>query len=80
MEKAIEIVYEKQGRNLVETWRTENPLEVYKRLSGLLIAKKINQCSYIKSITRENNYTGNQTIWIRFDNGIISKFIVPTNI
>lgn len=42
--------------------------DIYKSLANDLIEKKMNNCSYIKSITRVNNYNGTQTITVKYNN------------
>lgn len=69
----------KKGREweaqLVET----DPTEVYKFLTEELIAKKLNCCSYIRSIKRENLYNGSQRITITYsaEFGGRSVYIIP---
>jgi hypothetical protein len=41
----------------VETYRTEDELAVYRTLAGELVAKKLDQCTWIKSIRRVQKYT-----------------------
>jgi hypothetical protein len=66
----IKVVYEKkEGRTYTETWRSEKPEEVYERLSHCLIAKKLNNCTWIKSIKRVPLYNGFDRITITHDNG-----------
>ena len=50
--------------------------EIYKCLSTDLIAKKLNNCSYIKSIKRIPNYDGTQTITVDYGNGCRSIYTV----
>lgn len=59
----------KEGRVWRESFVTTDPVEVYKFLAEELIAKKINACSYIRSIKRTNLYNGYQKIVISYDNG-----------
>ena len=59
----------KEGRVWRESFVTTDPVEVYKFLAEELIAKKINACSYIRSIKRQNLYNGYQRIFISYDNG-----------
>lgn len=66
----IKVVYEKkEGRTYTETWRSENPEEVYERLSHSLIAKKLNNCGWIRSIKRVPLYNGFDRITVTHDNG-----------
>ena len=59
----------KEGRVWRKSFITTDPTEVYKFLAEELIAKKINACSYIRSIKRTNLYNGYQKIVISYDNG-----------
>lgn len=59
----------KEGRVWRETFVATDPTEVYRYLAEELIAKKINACSYIRSIKRTNLYNGYQKIVISYDNG-----------
>jgi hypothetical protein len=56
------------GKWIVEN-TIENLEEIYSSLSADLIAKKINACTYIKSIKRVCNYDGTQNIIVNFGNG-----------
>jgi hypothetical protein len=61
-------------------WIPENEITeetlVYKYLSNDLIAKKLNQCSYIKTIKRTPNYDGTQTIVVTYNNDCRSIYTV----
>ena len=59
----------KRGKNLVETFSSDDAMYVYKRLAEELISKKINCCRWIKSIKRENLYNGFQRITVVYNNG-----------
>lgn len=50
-------------------WETGVEEDVYKSLASELIAKKINCCSYIKSIKRRQLYNGFIEITVNYDNG-----------
>jgi len=66
----IKVVYEKkEGRTYTETWRSEKPEEVYERLAHCLIAKKLNNCGWIRSIKRVPLYNGFDRITVTHDNG-----------
>lgn len=63
----IERVFEiKEGRNWRKTITTTDATDVYKFLTEELIAKKINNCRYIRSIKRENLYNGYQRITVSY--------------
>lgn len=64
------LVQEKQGRNYVDVHVCNNEKEVYKQLSHDLIAKKINCCTYIKSIKRVNNYDGTINVTVMYSNNV----------
>ena len=69
-------VYIKDGKNYVETYATTDALIIYQRLTNSLIAKKINCCKWIKSITRVNLYNGYQKITVFENNGCKSEYII----
>ena len=66
----------KQGKEYVTTYTQENECEVYKELAHCLIAKKINQCKYIRSIKRVQNYDGTITIFVYYIDGDRNVFTV----
>lgn len=66
----------KQGRNWVAGYTSLNAADVYSDLSHDLIAKKLNSCTYIKSIKRTNNYDGTQTITVNYDNETRSIYTI----
>lgn len=66
----------KEGRNWRETHANTDPAEVYKYLAEDLIAKKINACSYIRSIKRTNLYNGFQKIVVSYDNGVRATYTI----
>lgn len=55
-----------------------NELTVYKDLTNDLINKKINKCSYIKSITRGTYYNGFDWIKIKYNNDITRCYIIES--
>lgn len=65
MKKTVEI---KNGKAWVVEFVDTDELLVYKSLTDDLIAKKINQCSYIKSIKRTQLYNGTQKITVVYNN------------
>lgn len=69
-------VYIKEGKNYIETYATTDPVTVYQRLTDSLIAKKINACKWIRSITRVNLYNGYQKITVLENNGCKSEYII----
>ena len=50
--------------------------EIYKRLTEELIAKKLNSCTYIKSIKRSPLYNGFQRIYVTYDNNIRATYTI----
>ncbi len=53
--------------------------EIYMRLCSELVAKKVNNCRYIKSIKRRNNYDGTQEITVTYDNEVRYIYTIPCN-
>ncbi len=60
---------EKQGREYVTTWETEDAAQVYEDFAHELIAKKIHACTWIKSIKRMPLYTGFDRFIVTYDHG-----------
>lgn len=69
-------VYTKDGKTYNESLTTDDKLTVYQRLTENLIAKKINACTYIRSIKRMNLYNGFQRLTVYMDNGVKVEYIV----
>lgn len=69
-------IYIKEGKYYIESHSITDPETIYKQLTTCLIAKKINCCTWIKSIKRENLYNGYQKITIVQDNGIKEEYII----
>ena len=66
----VSYVFEaKDGRTYKETYRDENPLRVYEGLAHCLIAKKIDECLWIKRIVKKQRYDGYVTIVFYEDGG-----------
>lgn len=75
----VNVVFQvKQGRNFVTTWRSDNAEEVYKRLSNVLVSKKLCNCTWVKSIKRVQRYTHVEII-VTYDNDGRDIFTVPTH-
>lgn len=70
------VVEVKEGKKYVESMRQTDPATVYEYLSKELIAKKINQCTYIRSIKRQNNYDGTQNITVTYDNNVRAIYTI----
>ena len=60
------IAQKKNGKTWVDTYIDNDAASVYKSLSHDLIAKKLNACTYIKSIKRIQNYDGTNTIIVTY--------------
>lgn len=69
MEKVNVRYEEKQGRAFVTTWECDDAMQVYDDLTHELIAKKLNGCSWIKSIKRVPLYNGFDRITVYYDHG-----------
>lgn len=68
--KTIERVCQiKNGKTWETTYTETDPGSVYAALSRDLIAKKINECKYIRSIKRTPNYDGTCTIAVLYSTG-----------
>lgn len=75
----VKVVFEKkEGRKYIETLRSIDPVEVYKRLSNVLVSKKLCNCTWVKSIKREQRYTHVEII-VTYDHGGRDIFTVPTH-
>lgn len=70
------IAQKKTGKTWVDTYIDNDATSVYKSLSHDLIAKKINACTYIKSIKRTQNYDGTNTIIVLYDNNVRSVYTI----
>lgn len=68
--------YVKEGKTFKEVYTTTDPETIFRRLSGDLIAKKLNACNYIRSIKRANLYNGYQKITVTGDNGTKTEYII----
>jgi hypothetical protein len=69
-------VYIKENGRYIENYSTTDASRIYQLLTNDLISKKINCCKWIKSIKRENLYTGYQKITVFQDNGCKSEYII----
>lgn len=75
-EKIKKTVEVKNGRKWEHSFTDHVEENVYKSLANDLIAKKINGCSYIRSIKRTPLYNGYQKIVVMHDNGVRTTYIV----
>lgn len=77
MENSVKCTYEEKTRNgYTVTWETTDAEQVYSDLAHELISKKINACSYIRSIKRTPLYNGTQKITVTYDHGGRRIYIV----
>ena len=70
-------IEKKQGKKWIVTYQAEdNSAYLYRRLSHDLIAKKINNCGYIKSIRRHPLYNGFTNIIVTYDNDVRATYTI----
>jgi hypothetical protein len=67
----------KSGNKWHTTFEVTDPENVLGNLSHDLIAKKLNACTYIRSIKRTNNYDGTQTIVVTYENVTRNVYTIP---
>lgn len=70
------VMYIKEKNKYIETFTQTDTAQVYEDLALDLIAKKINACSYIRSIKRRTNYDGTQQITVIYDNNAKAEYTV----
>jgi len=71
------VVYKKDSKGNWKVVRVEmREEEIYKQLARDLIAKKINECTYIRLIKRKQNYDGTITITIYYDNDVKRTYTI----
>ena len=68
----------KVGRNYKQGMIETDPEEVYKSLSEDLIAKKINNATYIRSIKREQLYNGFENITVYYSNNVKAVYTIES--
>ena len=73
------IIEERTGRKWIETAVYTDAAEVYNSLSHDLIGKKLNKCTWIKSIKKTPLYNGTDKIVVDYGNGTRSIYIVETH-
>lgn len=69
----MRIAQKKTGNNWVNTYQDTSPDTVYKSLACDVIAKKVNQAKYIKSIKRIQRYSHVEII-VSYDNNVRSVY------
>lgn len=63
------LVYQcKNGKAWMDMRTVTDPADIYESLAVELVAKKINACLWVKSITRKQKYT-HVEITVTYDNG-----------
>ena len=65
----------KRGNKYETTFVQENETEALHSLASDLAAKYIGKASYVKRITRRNNYGGTQTYVVTYDNDSRATYI-----
>ena len=75
----MRIAYKKEGKN---SWRVtftdNNETNVFRSLASDLTAKKLNNCSYIKTIKRVQKYTHCE-ITVSYDNNTKNVYFLPAH-
>lgn len=70
-------IEKKQGRKWIVTYqKQDSSAYFYHCLSHDLIAKKINQCRYIKRISRKSLYNGYSNIIVLYDNDVRATYTI----
>ena len=74
-------IEEKVGRNwefvrAVNSEMDGGREEIYHSLMHDMIAKKLHQCTYIKSIKDRSNYDGTRTITVTYDNSVRRVYVI----
>ena len=74
---AVLTIEKKQGKKYVVTYQAEdNSAYLHRRLSKDLIAKKVNNCRYIKSIRRKPLYNGFSNIVVTYSNDVRATYTI----
>ena len=74
---AVLTIEKKQGKKYVVTYQAEdNSAYFYRRLTKDLIAKKVSNCRYIKSIRREPLYNGMSNIIVIYSNDVRATYTI----
>lgn len=76
--RIIEIKKGKKWINCESCDPMTDPADVYRALASEMIAKKINHCSYIKTIRRVQRYTHVEII-VSFDNDTRAVYTLPAH-
>ena len=76
----INYVVEVKNNGKYEISNTCNDVtEVYKSLANDMISKKLNQCTYIKSIKRTPLYNGFDRITVTYDNQVRRIYTIESH-
>ena len=70
------VVEVKEGRNWKEERFVTDALEVYKSLAEDMVHKKLNECTYIRSIKRTPLYNGFCKITVSYDNDVRRIYVI----
>lgn len=73
IKKVVEI---KNGKTWEVSFILTDEKEVYESLAQDLINKKLNQCTFIKTIKRIPNYDGTQSITVNYNNDTRAVYTV----
>lgn len=76
--KPMRIAYKKDNNKWAVCFTENNETAVFKALAADLVAKKINQARYIKTIKRVQRYS-HVTITVTYDNNTKSVYYVPAH-
>lgn len=76
--KVMRIAYTKKDKNWIVSFTDNNECSVYKSLASDLTAKKLNGCSYIKSIKRVQRYTHCE-ITVTYDTNNKNVYFLPAH-
>ena len=68
MKEIKRVIETKRGNKWEVTFTQTNETEILHSLASDLAAKYIGKASYVKRITRRNNYDGTQTYIVSYDN------------
>ena len=76
MKEINKVVEIKENNKWIVSAVITDKTEIYESLSADLIAKKLNNCGYIKTVKRVCNYDGTQTITVVYNNDCRSIYTV----
>lgn len=68
--------YLKNGRKWELRFEETDPETIHKELLDNIVAKKMHNCSYIKSIKESCNYDGTRTFTVYFSNDTKAVYII----